>query len=79
MSRKTWGTLSRSAPIYIYIYSNNINFSADMDPILILFRKNLDSPFHFRQLTKVHRTFASIPSGLSPLANVLLAKIRAPM
>ena len=50
-----------------HIYHNNVNFSADMDPILILFRKNLDSPSHFRQLTKVHCTFANISPGISPI------------
>ena len=53
--------------IYIYIYSNNINFNADMDPILILFRKNLDSSPHFRQLTKVHCTFVNTSPGISPI------------
>ena len=46
-----------------------------MNPILILFRKNLDNTSHFRQLAKFHRIFANIPPGLSPLANVLLAKV----
>ena len=38
-----------------------------MDPILILFRKNLDSPSHFRQLTKVHCTFANTSPEISPI------------
>ena len=50
------------------MYSNSINFSADMNPILILFRKNLDRPSRFRQLTKVHCTFANISPGISPVA-----------
>ena len=38
-----------------------------MDPILILFRKSLDNPPHFRQLTKVHCTFANTSPGISPI------------
>ena len=56
--------------IYIYIYSNSINFSADMDPTLILFRKSLDSPPHFGQLTKVHCTFANTSPEISPIGEI---------
>ena len=41
-----------------------------MDPILISFRKSLDSPPHFRQLTKVHCTFANTSSGISPIGEI---------
>ena len=41
-----------------------------MDPILISFRKSLDSPPHFRQLTKVHCTFANTSPGISPIGEI---------